>query len=55
MSKKYTYNLSVRINVKVQSDMSVEETIEELQTETDYTIPSTDNVEVIHTELMEVE
>lgn len=52
MSKKYTYNLSVRINIKIQSDLDMENAIDELQTETDYIISSTDNVEVIDTELV---
>jgi len=50
--KKYTLILVVRVEVETGID-SLFKTIAELETETNYTIGSTENVTVLETEILE--
>jgi len=50
-----THYLTVKVQVKVESNLSIEEVIDQFGSETDYTFESTDDVEVLETEILEVE
>lgn len=49
-----TYNLAVTVNIKVKSNLPIEDVIDQFGSETDYNFCSTDEVEVIETEILEV-
>ena len=50
-----TYNLTVTVNIKVKSNLPIEDVIDKFGSETDYSFSSTDEVEVIETEILEVD
>ena len=50
-----TYYLTITVQVKVESNLSIEEVIDQFGSETDYNFSSTDEVEVIETEILEVD
>ena len=50
-----TYYLTITVQVKVESNLSIEEVIDQFGSETDYNFESTDDVEVLETEILEVE
>ena len=50
-----THYLTVTVNIKVKSNLSKEDIIDQFGSETDYTFESTDDVEVLETEILEVE
>ena len=50
-----TYNLTVTVSIKVKSNLSIEDVIDQFGNETDYNFESTDEVKVIDTEILEVE
>ena len=45
--------IAVTVNIKVESDLSTEEVVKEFAGETQYKFPSTENVKVVNTELLE--
>jgi hypothetical protein len=49
-----TFTFTVEIKVVVETDLSIEDAIDQFQTETDYDFTETDNIKVIETELLEV-
>jgi hypothetical protein len=51
---KTTKTVYVTIKVKIASDLEEHDAIDELANNTEYSIPSTDNVKVVDTELLEV-
>ena len=50
-----THYLTITVQVKVESNLSIEEVIDQFGSETDYNFESTDDVEVLETEILEVE
>ena len=50
-----TYNLTVTVNIKVKSNLPIEDIIDQFGSETDYNFSGTDEVEVIETEILEVD
>ena len=50
-----TYKLTVTVNIKVKSNLPIEDVIDQFGSETDYNFNSTDEVEVIETEILEVD
>ena len=50
-----THYLTVTVNIKVKSNLSIEDIIDQFGSETDYNFSSTDEVEVIETEILEVD
>ena len=50
-----TYYLTITVQVKVESNLSIEEVIDQFGSETDYNFESTDDVKVLETEILEVE
>lgn len=50
-----TYNLTVTVSIKVKSNLSIEDTIDQFGSETEYTFEDTENVQVIETSIEEVE
>ena len=50
-----THYLTVTVNIKVKSNLSIEDVIDQFGSETDYNFSSTDEVEVIETEILEVD
>lgn len=50
-----THYLTITVQVKVESNLSIEEVIDQFGSETDYNFESTDDVKVLETEILEVE
>jgi hypothetical protein len=50
-----TYYLTVKVQIKVESNLSIEEVIHQFGSETDYDFKSTNDVEVLETEIYDVE
>jgi len=48
-----TYSLIFTIRVEVASPLTLAEAVQELETQTDYSIGSTENVTVLETEILE--
>ena len=55
ISNMKTHYLTVTVNIKVKSNLSIEDIIDQFGSETDYNFSSTDEVEVIETEILEVD
>ena len=50
-----THYLTVTVNIEVKSNLSIEDIRDQFGSETDYNFSSTDEVEVIETEILEVD
>ena len=50
-----THYLTVKVQIKVESNLPIEEVIDQFGSETNYDFESTDDVEVLETEILEVE
>ena len=50
-----THYLTVTVNIEVESDLPIEDLIDQFGSDTDYEFKSTDDVKVISTEILEVE
>ena len=45
--------IAITINIKVESDLPIDEVVGEFSTETDYNFSDTENVKVVNTEILE--